>query len=102
VSGSYHDFWLASATDALYAASGAAVARMTSGAAGRHVGQEADLQAVYTYSSQLQIAAGYAQLLPGAFLTRTTPGSSYRYSYVMATYVFLGDKPGESNRQTRR
>ncbi len=102
LSSSYHNFWLASATDALYAASGAAVARMTSGAAGRHVGQEIDGQAVYTYSSQLQLAVGYAQLLPAAFLNATTPGESYRFTYVMATYVFLGDKPAGSRRDTRR
>jgi hypothetical protein len=102
VSGSYHSFWLASATDALYNASGTAVVRMTSGAAGRHVGQEADVQTVYTYSPQLQIAAGYAQLLPGEFLKRTTPGESYRFTYVMATYVFIGDSPGAANRAARR
>jgi len=33
VSGGYHSFWLASATDALYAASGAPVARSTAGTA---------------------------------------------------------------------
>lgn len=93
VSGSYHSWWLASATDALYSASGAAVARSAAGTAGRFVGQELDAQAVYTYSPQLQIAAGYAQVLPGEFLKNTTPGESYGVSYLMVTYVFVGDRP---------
>ena len=93
VSGSYHSFWLASATDALYAANGASVARSTLGTAGRYVGQELDGQAVYTYSPQLQIAGGYARVLPGEFLKTTTPGEPYNLSYLMVTYVFLGDRP---------
>ena len=80
-------------TDALYGANGVAVARSIAGTAGRYVGQELDAQAVYTYSSQLQIAAGYARMLPGEFLENTTPGKSYGLSYVMVTYVFLGDRP---------
>jgi hypothetical protein len=93
LNGSYHSFWLASATDALYAANGVAVARSIAGTAGRHVGQELDAQAVYTYSTQLQIAGGYARMLPGEFLKNTTPGASYGLSYVMVTYVFLDDRP---------
>ena len=75
------------------AASGAAVARSAAGAAGRHVGQELDAQAVYTYSPQLQIGGGYARVLPGGFLKSTTPGEPYGLSYVMVTYVFIGDRP---------
>ncbi len=93
ISGGYHSFWLASPTDALYAANGTPVARSTSGAAGRFVGQEIDAQAAYTYSSQLQIAGGYSRLLPGALLKHTTPGKPYNWGYLMLTYVFLGDKP---------
>jgi hypothetical protein len=93
LSGSYHAFWLASATDALYAANGAAVARSAAGTAGRFVGRELDAQAVYTYSPQLQIAGGYARLLPGGFLENTTRGESYQSTYLMVTYVFVGDRP---------
>ena len=93
LSGSYHSFWLASPTDALYAANGASVARSIAGTAGRFVGQELDAQAVYTYSPQLQIAGGYAHVLPGTFLNNTTPGESYNSTYLMVTYVFLGDRP---------
>jgi hypothetical protein len=93
LAGSYHSFWLASATDALYSASGAVVIRSPNGSAGRHVGQELDAQATYAYSPQLQIGGGYAHLMPGGFLETTTPGRAYNYSYLMVTYVFVGDKP---------
>jgi alginate export protein len=101
LSGSYHSFWLASATDALYAASGAPVARSVAGTAGRFVGQELDAQAVYTYSPQLQIGGGYARVLPGEFLKNTTPGESYQSTYLMVTYVFLGDRPAAPRGQKK-
>jgi len=41
---------------------------------------------------QLQLAGGYAHMFTGAFLKQATPGQSYSYPYVMATYVFLADK----------
>jgi hypothetical protein len=93
LAGSYHSFWLASPTDAFYSANGAAVTRSANGAAGRYVGQELDAQATYAYSRQLQIGGGYAHLIPGEFLKITTPGRAYSYSYLMVTYVFVGDKP---------
>jgi hypothetical protein len=101
VNGGYHSWWLASVTDALYSASGAAVARSAAGTAGSHVGQEVDVQAVYTYSPQLQIGGGYAYLIPGEFLINTTPGHAYSYPFVMVTYVFLGEKPALAWRKTR-
>ena len=101
MNGGYHSWWLASATDALYSASGAAVARSAAGTAGRHVGQEVDMQAAYTYSPQLQIGVGYAYLIPGEFLKNTTPGSPYSYPYLMITYVFLGEKPAVAWRKTQ-
>jgi hypothetical protein len=41
---------------------------------------------------QLQLAAGYAHIFTGAFLKQATPGASYSYPYVMATYVFLAER----------
>jgi hypothetical protein len=99
VAGSYHSWWLASPYDALYSASGAAVARSATGTAGRYVGQEIDGQLSYVYSPQLQIGGGYAQLIPGEFLNHTTPGHSYKAPYVMVTYVFLGEKPSLGRRK---
>jgi hypothetical protein len=93
VNGSYHSFWLASATDAVYSASGAPVARSTAGTAGRYVGQEVDVHTAYNYSPQLRIAAGFARLMPGTFLRNTTPGHAYNYPFVMVTYAFVGERP---------
>jgi hypothetical protein len=93
VASSYHRWWLASATDALYNAAGAVVVRNAAGTAGRYVGQEIDAQLSYAYSPQLQIGGGYSHMLPGEFLKNTTPGHTYKAPYVMVTYVFLGEKP---------
>jgi hypothetical protein len=41
---------------------------------------------------QVVIAAGYGQLLPGAFLEKATPGETYRGVFAMLTYVFLAEK----------
>ena len=88
LSSSYHSFWLASARDSLYAASGAAVARSINGTAGTHVGQELDGQVMYTLSKQVQIGGGYAHFFTGEFLKNTTPGKSYNFPYVMFGYAF--------------
>ena len=90
VAGSYHSFWLVSATDALYNAAGAVLARIPTGAPDRHVGQELDIQATYTPSPRLQIHGGYAHIFTGAFLKAATPGASYSAPYVMVTTMLLG------------
>jgi hypothetical protein len=88
VSSFYHNYWLASATDGLYAASSALVARSANGTAGTHVGQELDAQAMYSLNKQVQIGGGYAHLFTGEFLNKTTQGKDYNYPYVMFGYVF--------------
>ena len=98
---SYHTWWLASASDGLYSASGALVARSPDGTAGTHVGHEIDAQATYVYSPQLQIAGGYAYVIPGTFLKNTTTGQAFSYPFVMITYVFLGETPPIAWRPTR-
>lgn len=88
----YHAYWLAEARDALYAASGAPLARVPGGAASTRVGQEIDLQVSRPLTPYLALSAGYAHLFPGPFLNEATPGKSYSGSFVMVTYVFLADK----------
>jgi hypothetical protein len=93
ISLNYHSWWLASRTDGLYSAGGALlVPRVAGGAAHTHVGQEIDLQVSRAITQQLLLAAGYAHMLGGAFLREATPGASYSYPYVMATYVFLAER----------
>jgi hypothetical protein len=88
LTGFYHNWWLASAKDALYAANGAAVVKVAAGTAGRHVGQEASAQMTYALNATTSIGAGYANIFPGEFLKNATPGKQYRLPYVMLTYSF--------------
>jgi hypothetical protein len=88
----YHSWWLAEKTDAIYTAGSAVLARVATGAADSHVGQEIDFQVTRALTPQLQAAAGYAHIVPGAFLKEATPGASYSHPYVMLTYVFLAEK----------
>jgi hypothetical protein len=84
----YHNFWLASATDALYAVNSTAFVRRANGSAGKHVGQELDLTTNYAINKQVQIGMGLAHLFPGRFLKATTPGHGYTMPYVMLGYSF--------------
>jgi hypothetical protein len=88
----YHSWWLNESRDGLYNASGTLLARVATGADSRHVGQEVDVQVSKVLSPQVQLAAGYAHIFPGAFLKQATPGASYSHPYVMATYVFLAER----------
>ena len=92
ISVSYHSYWLAEARDALYAASGASLARVPTGAASTRVGQEIDVQVARPLTPYLSLAAGYAHLFTGPFLKEATPGKSYSGPFAMVTYVFLADK----------
>jgi hypothetical protein len=82
----YDQDWLASARDGLYNSSGKIVAQSLSGAAGTHVGQEADLFGTYKYH-HFTFGAGYGYFAPGRFLQKTTPGISPTYVYVFHTYT---------------
>ena len=88
----YHTWWLADRHDGLYLASGGLLAKIPTGAPDRHVGQELDLQLSHAITPQLQLAAGYAYIAPGAFLKAATPGQSYSAPFLMVTYVFLAEK----------
>jgi hypothetical protein len=88
----YHSWWLAERRDGLYGANGALLARIATGAENTHIGQELDVQVTRGLTPQLQLAAGYAHVFTGAFLKQATPGASYSFPFVMATYVFLADK----------
>jgi hypothetical protein len=88
----YHSWWLAEENDAIYNAGSAVLARVATGAANRHVGQEIDFQVSRALTAQLQLAGGYAYILPGSFLKEATPGASYSHPYLMVTYVFLAER----------
>lgn len=88
----YHSWWLMQSRDALYSAGGAVVARVPTGAASTHVGQEIDAQVSVPLTPQLALAGGIAHIFPGGFLKQHTTGASYTAPFVMATYVFLADR----------
>lgn len=92
VTADYHSWWLAETRDGVYNAGNASLARLIAGAASRHVGQELDVQVTRGLTPQIQLAAGYAHIFTGDFLKQATPGASYSYPYVMATYVFLAER----------
>jgi hypothetical protein len=84
----YENFWLATARDALYSTGGAPVAQSLAGTAGRHVGQEVDAWAERNWKNVLLIGFGYARVLTGTFLNRTTAGKDYNCPFVFMTYRF--------------
>lgn len=93
LSGNYHSWWLMETRDALHGAgSGVLVGVPTGAVSSAHVGQELDVQVMRPITPQLQLAGGLAHIIPGGFLKQATPGASYTFPYIMATYVFLADR----------
>ncbi len=87
VTGQYLDFWLASATDAVYSTSGGAIVRDATGRSGRHIGEECDAYTWYEVNREFHVGVGIGHLMPGEFLARTTKGSSYTYPYVALEFL---------------
>jgi hypothetical protein len=85
----WNDYWLASATDALYNSSAGVVARDVKGRSGTHIAEEYDVQTSYRLDRNLEFGAGLAHILPGRFLVSTGHPASYHYSYLMMSYNFF-------------
>jgi hypothetical protein len=81
VTAQYLDFWLASATDALYNTSGGVIVRDTTGRSGTHIGQEADAYTWYELNRHVNVGVGLGYIFGGEFLKRTTKGPNYNYPY---------------------
>ena len=86
VAAAYNDWWLASANDAFYGASGAAMARDPAGLSGTHIGREYDAQASYRPDRRLELGIGVGYIRSGDFLVRTIHARSYTYPYAMLNY----------------
>lgn len=80
----YNSFWLANPGDGLYMG-GRVAARSAEGKAGRHVGQEADVQFHLQLGRRTNINAGHSRLFPGMFLRRTTPALPYHIVFCNIT-----------------
>ena len=81
----YDNYWLVNRKDAVYSAAGKPIVRSATGAAGRHVGQEADVYGTYKYR-HFTFGAGYGYFSSGQFIRMTTPGIGPTYLYVFYTY----------------
>ncbi len=81
VTAQYLDFWLASATDALYNTSGGAIVRDTTGKSGTHIGHEADVYTWYELNRHVNVGVGLGHIFGGEFLEKTTKGPNYNYPY---------------------
>jgi len=81
VTGQWLDFWLASATDALYNSSGSSIVRDTTGSSGRHVGQEGDVYTWFELTRHFNVGVGVGHVWGGQFLQRTTKDPNYNYPY---------------------
>lgn len=88
VATSFHDFWLANAHDALFPTRGSVIAQSPNGTAGTHIGEELDVQAIYTPTRQTEFGVGYGHVFTGEFLNKTTKGKDYNYPYMLVEYVF--------------
>jgi hypothetical protein len=81
VTGQYLDFWLASATDALYNTSGGVIVRDSTGKSGTHIGTEADVYTWYELNRHVNVGMGLGHLFGGEFLEKTSKGPNYNYPY---------------------
>ncbi len=81
VTGQYLDFWLASATDALYNTSGGVIVRDTTGKSGTHIGHELDAYTWYELNRHINVGVGWGHIFGGEFLEKTTKGPNYNYPY---------------------
>jgi len=81
ITGQWLDFWLASATDALYNTSGGAIVRDATGRSGTHIGQEYDAYTWYELNRHVNVGVGVGHLQGGEFLQKTEKGPNYNYPY---------------------
>jgi hypothetical protein len=87
VTGQDLDFWLASATDAVYNSSGGAIARDVTGRSGNHIGKEFDFYTWYEVNREIHVGVGVGHLLPGEFLAQVTKGAAYTYPYFAIEFL---------------
>ncbi len=90
----YLDFWLASATDALYNTSGGVIVRDPTGRSGTHVGDEFDAYTWFELNRHLNLGVGLGHLMGGAFLAKTTTGPNYTYPYFAINFKDNGSRNG--------
>jgi hypothetical protein len=81
VTAQWLDFWLASATDALYNTSGGTIVRDATGKSGTHIGQEGDIYTWLELNRHFNVGVGVGHIWGAEFLERTTKDPNYNYPY---------------------
>ena len=84
----YHSWWVASAADAVYDASGAVLVPAAAGSPSRHIGQEVDVQSALVATPRLRVRAGYAHIVAGGLLRAAVNSRSLSYPYLSLTTSF--------------
>jgi hypothetical protein len=82
----YHNFWLASARDALYNAAGVPLRQDRTGEAGSFVGNEIDLLLSAQVTAHTNCTVGWSKLFAGEFIKRTGPDVSPELLYIQINY----------------
>lgn len=83
----WHSFWLADGTDALYGASGK-VLRFDPTASSKHVGVEVDLTFKYVFVRGFDTLIGYSHFFPGNYVSETGPDDNVDFFYLSLQYSF--------------
>jgi hypothetical protein len=83
-----HFFYLDSAKDALYNASGTPILRDPTGRSGHHVGDELDFFINFHLTAHQDILIGYSHLFAGEFLQKAGNGQSPDLTYIQYSFKF--------------
>jgi hypothetical protein len=81
VTAQWLDFWLASATDALYNTSGGVIVDNAKGTAGNHIGNEGDIYTWYELNRHVNVGVGVGHIFPGQYLRLMEKGPNFTYPY---------------------
>jgi len=84
----HHNFWLASAGDALYFANGQPDRLSLNGSAGVYVGDEWDVLLNLHLGSRTDLLTGWSKLYGGDFLRNTGTVSNSSFTYVQLSCKF--------------
>jgi hypothetical protein len=84
----FHQLWLDSPRDALYAPNGKMIRDDPTGKAGDNVGSLLDLVIGFHLSTHSDLGVGYAKLFAGTFIDKTGPAVSTELFYVQYCFRF--------------
>lgn len=88
IQGDYHHFMLEHSFDAWYDATGAVIARDTTGASGRCVGDELDLHVRGKFREVIGLWFGYSRFFAGRFVKNAANGKDRDWAFFQATLNF--------------